>query len=89
VRARSDERGVAIKPVKYLMRNYDITVNELTGRRGLRVRPVDAIHLRLYSGEECCNETDAADLLYRRSAKVLSVSLRTFRKLPAMDDRVE
>ncbi|WP_235215199.1 hypothetical protein, partial [Burkholderia sp. MSh2] len=34
---------------------------------GVRIQPVDATHLKLHSSEECCNETEAADLLYRQS----------------------
>ncbi|MEX3630008.1 MAG: H-NS histone family protein [Burkholderia sp.] len=33
-RARSDERGAAIETVKQLMRDFNISVNELGGRRG-------------------------------------------------------
>ncbi|MCU9951917.1 condensation domain-containing protein [Burkholderia sp. BKH01] len=31
--------------------------------RRMRIQPVDATHLRLHSSEECCNETEAADLV--------------------------
>ena len=42
----------------------------VNGGSWLRIQPVDATHLRLLSSEECCNETEAADLLYRRTEGV-------------------